>query len=316
MSTAQKQIQITKAQHYVPRFYLKQFAKNNGVIQILDAEKLSLLSPRHYSSICYSNFFYGLKTGVGDNVSQVIEAGFGGIEGVIAQELPKIITLFLSDKQIPPSAKMVISDFMSMLWLRGPMMRKQLNHMEEDIYRQINSRSVQLMRDRGIVPKQFKDLEPEELDKIQQQIINQEYSLEFNNASHLNMLKTMPNFGNLFMGMRWEIFLSKGAGEFLTSDNPIVQVAPQRKTFYGPGFMDMTYYFALNPNILIKVLPGLQGAKMAKRKILFKGDERVVQDMNITIARYSYKYAYSGGDQILKDIINKVEQFRQQTSER
>ena len=49
--------QITEAQHFVPRFYLKLFARQ-GKIQVLDARAKRIGKPRSPASVCYRPFFY------------------------------------------------------------------------------------------------------------------------------------------------------------------------------------------------------------------------------------------------------------------
>lgn len=60
--------QITKKQHFVPKFYLKRFARN-GQIQVCDVRAKRILKAYGYKSVCYEKFFYGVETGVQDEVS-------------------------------------------------------------------------------------------------------------------------------------------------------------------------------------------------------------------------------------------------------
>ena len=45
--------QITGKQHFVPRFYLKRFAKE-GQIQVFDVRAKRIGKPRPYGSVCYA----------------------------------------------------------------------------------------------------------------------------------------------------------------------------------------------------------------------------------------------------------------------
>ncbi len=82
--------QITKDQHFVPRFYLKRFARE-GQIQVFDKRAKRIGKPRPYASVCYEKFFYAARTGVQDETSQAFEDLFGQIESVIADALPGVI---------------------------------------------------------------------------------------------------------------------------------------------------------------------------------------------------------------------------------
>ena len=76
----------TKAQHFVPQFYLKHFADRDGSLQVLNIKEKRLEKPRPYQGLGYAYYFYAAKTGVPDTISQQIEEWLSPIENIIAKE--------------------------------------------------------------------------------------------------------------------------------------------------------------------------------------------------------------------------------------
>ena len=77
--------QITKKQHFVPRFYFNRFAVYN-LLQTLDIQNGKIIKAQTYSGVCYADFYYAVKTGKEDETSQVFEQFFGEIEDKFAKE--------------------------------------------------------------------------------------------------------------------------------------------------------------------------------------------------------------------------------------
>jgi len=119
--------QITKKQHFVPKFYLRKFTNTNNEVEILDCDKRKIIKPSGVSGMYYEKFYYGVKTGEVDEVSQLVEEGFNKIETELSGYIGKIIEDILEHRHISDDKKWFISMLMSMLWIRGPMMRKQMD---------------------------------------------------------------------------------------------------------------------------------------------------------------------------------------------
>ncbi len=83
--------QVTKKQHYVPKFYLKNFENANGEIEVFNLKANRFDKPKTRGSICYGEFFYGEETGVEDDHSQKIENAFKLIEDNLSKNLDPLI---------------------------------------------------------------------------------------------------------------------------------------------------------------------------------------------------------------------------------
>jgi len=141
-------------------------------------------------------------------------------------------------------------------------------------------------------------------------MIQGKYSLEFNNAQHMMMFENHEGFTNLFCGQDWTVYISKSEKRFVTSDNPVVVVVPERVGFYGPTFLERTHCFALTPEICIEArYPRKETGKKIKRKLLFKGDEMKVLPLNMILASQAHEYAYATDKQSLEDILEMAKRF-------
>ena len=297
---------ITKKQHYVPRFYLKYFANTNGILQVLDIKNNRLSSPRAYSGLGYSYYFYAIETGVPDDVSQQIEKWLQKFESAIARELPSIISKILNDDHIDVNDRYILAVFMSMLWLRSPNMRTQLNQMEESMTKKIMSFCAPKRIDQYI-KKTEKKISDKERTKFIKTMEEGSYKLRFNNAQHLKfMTETLgfggPGFTNMFFGQKWKIYIAKGKKRFITSDSPVIEWWPPPKTFYGASFLERNKYFALTPEIFFELTYPI-GSEKAKRKTIFDSEDETISLFNILIAAHSHSFVYSGNKKVLENLL-------------
>ena len=72
------------------------------------------------------------------------------------------------------------------------------------------------------------------------------YNIKTNNTSHLEIIKEMQSFRNLFYGKKWTIYISKSNKKFITSDNPVTELFPEwtGRFVYGPTFLQRIHYFS------------------------------------------------------------------------
>lgn len=123
--------QVTKDQHFVPEFYLKNFAEN-GFIQVLHLRLRRIGKARPYQSVCYKRFFYGQKTGVEDELSQKFEDLFGAVETQIAERFPAIIE-HARNKALSNGDLDTLAYMMCLQWMRTERFRGWLQESESSI---------------------------------------------------------------------------------------------------------------------------------------------------------------------------------------
>ena len=229
---------MTKNQHFVPQFYLRRFLNQNNVVEVLDLNLMKCVNPKGTKKICCAEFFYGIETGIPDETSQKIEDWFQKMEGFISDNLDSIVGKFLDNKQIEIEDKWIVAFLMSMLWIRGQEMRKQIHRITEEttkwmIEQEYSIRPDKLFdeyeKNRGVT------ISPELRKKIQEIMVNKEYEIKPDNTMHLKNLENIKGFANLFYHQYWTVYISKVSSKFATTDNPLAIKFPKAQRFSWPN---------------------------------------------------------------------------------
>jgi hypothetical protein len=290
--------QVTKRQHFVPQFYLRNFLNSRNEVEVFDCDRRVIGSPKGTKGVCYEDYFYGIRTGEPDEVSQQVEKAFQQLEDQIAKGLDPIIDKLLKDAQIEEEEKWLVAYLMSMLWIRGPVFRKQVNRMAEEVTRKVASMMFSDQHIDQVLDRFDKETGSSTSPGLRKQMVEMiqkdEYGLEFSNVHHMQMFTEFQGFANLFHGQDWVVYISKNEEKFVTADNPVVVRVPERKGFYGPTFLERTHYFALTPDICIVArYPTKDAGKKLKRKTLFGSGRQEVVNLNALLASQAHGHAYA-----------------------
>lgn len=321
MSDNEQEQSATKNQHYVPKFYLKRFVNKDDKLEILDCEHRRIGKPRSPKSVCSEVYFYSVNDEY-DEVSQEIENEFQRFESSIAKHYDEVADRFASFQEIRTSDKLLVATFMSMLYLRGPYMRKQINRMNADMIKQI----TKMRYSSPSIYEEIDEIAKEEglnlTDKDKQEVIDfavsGDYDVVTNNASHLRFLGEMDGFRNLLFHKHWLVYVSKSSKKFITSDNPVIELFPDwtGKFFYGPSFLQRTHCFAMRPDIyIIAMYPHDDVGNKVKRKTLFDNpkDNDKILELNFNHPRNANAFAYASDTNSLQDIVDSANLFDKQS---
>lgn len=297
----------TEKQHFVPQFYLKNFADQQDNLQALHTRDKRIGNPRAYQSFGYGRYFYAAETGVPDEISQHVEKWLSNIESRISHELPRIIKAIKEFQQIQDDDRYILGALMSMLWLRSPGMREQLNAMQTNITKQTTRFYAPEQID-SFARKTNTHFSQEEREKIIQMMESGDYDVRFNNAHHLKfMLESLgyggPGFTNMFFGMNWKIYLACGNERFITTDSPVVEWWLPPQGFWGGSFLERNKYFALTPEVFFELTYPTRPRK-ATRKILFIKDDDLVKTFNMLLVGHAQESAYSGDRRLLESLLS------------
>jgi hypothetical protein len=304
--------QATKHQHFVPQFYLRSFLNENNEVEVLDCERRLIGRPKGTKGICGEDYFYAIRTGEPDEVSQKIEAAFGQAENEMAKRLTPIIEKLRTDAHIENEEKWWVAYLMSMIWIRNPMFRKQVNRIAEQMSRKVfqvmfAGEHIDEMIDR-FDRETANNTSPEVRQAMTEMVQKGEYEIEFSNAHHMQMFSELQGFANLFYGQDWVVYITKGSEKFLTSDNPVAVEIPKRKGFYGPTFLERTHYFALAPDMCIVArYPRRDEGKKLKRKTLFAGEGFRVIELNSILASQAYENAFAQDRATLETLLTEIQ---------
>jgi len=243
-------------------------------------------------------FFYALRTGQADEISQIIEREFERIENLVAIQVDAAVKRLLGGEQIEEGVKWEVAHLMAMIWARGPAMRHQINSMQEQLLRKVMDFAVDIegvdtMIDR--LDRETGKATPADLrEGVKELIASGEYKMSFDNQVHLQFLSDVRGWANLFHGQYWNVFINKSGKTFITTDNPVVVVYPERKGFYGPTFLERTHYFALSPEICIQALyPERRDGKKLRRITLFPEHQTRVTGLSFILTSQAQRYVYA-----------------------
>ena len=290
---------ITKDQHFVPRFYLKRFARE-GQIQVFDLQAKRIGKPRPYASVCYEKFFYAAETGVQDEISQTFEDALAEIENAIATALPGIIDR-AGACQLANDDMDVLACFMSVQWLRTRYFRERLHKMESDARKQVFKiiASFPDFQDYVRSTAMGSKLSDEQIEDVKRFFQSGEYDIRHtSNVSHLQFISTekIRGFHNLLLVKKWRIVHSKEPHHFITSDNPVAELMPPRTGIFGATFTDRVHILALTPRILMETVPrnGMNAGQPPVERLSYcTVDGKGVLMFNEVLANHGHRFAYS-----------------------
>lgn len=253
--------EVTKKQHFVPKFYLKRFAGADGSLQVLDLKSKRIVKPVPYASVCWSKFFYSAEEGEFDEGSQEFEQMFERIENAISKDWDELLQRAIGES-LRPEDFLHLTQFVAMLMLRTRANRDNFNRNMEAIDK---AQYGMLMRhenfDNPQTVEKFRkivgvDVSVEELKEMQSTIVKGEFTLSYNNVRFLRfVVSQFEGFCNVVVTGRWTVYRTSGNLQFITSENPVVEWAPKRTDFYGTARLAHVQYIALSPEIMIKIEP-------------------------------------------------------------
>ncbi len=271
-----------KNQHYVPQFYLRLFANADGRLETLDKKKHKLIKPQSPKQICSDIYFYAIESGKSDFTSQLLENLFWYYENNFSAIHSKLVSLIESDSHLEQDIIYELCFFASNLWMRWKYFRDKLCDMDEKMIKDL-SRFEEKMGWSG------------ESDLLKHIKANKD-----NNSQHLIFISDENNirgFANLLFYQKITIYIATGERNFVTSDNPVIEIFPayRRHPLFGLAFWERLHYFALNKRILFEFDANPGGPspdliwKKPKRKRI--GDDKVTY-FNLLRSMYS-EYMYS-----------------------
>ena len=142
------------------------------------------------------------------------------METFIGDSVDSIVKKILNDKQIEIADKWIVAFLMSMLWIRGPAMRKQIQRIEKETTKWMIETEI------GVHPDKFFDkyekkrgvtIPPELRKKLQETMDTNQFELEPTNAMHLKNFDNIIGFSNLFYHQYWTVYISNVPKKFATT---------------------------------------------------------------------------------------------------
>lgn len=299
--------QITIDQHFAPKLYFKRFA-DKTFLQTLHLKSGKIIKPKPYAGVCYAKFYYAIKTGAEDDVSQEFEEYFNAIETNFSKHYDQIVSNILNYQQLTHEQLDALAWFVACLWIRSPQMRKRMNNMMEDGMKQsmkiLASHPEFINYSRKQLEEEGVEVTDEELEEVTESFVKGDYEIDFEtNETHLNFITSCEEFRNWFYAKSWRFYITKSEQQFITSDTPVIELFNDgdfMERMYKNHIMQRRQFFALTPTILVELVDPLRHGKKVKRNVI--SAEQVVQ-YNLLRAQYSDDYCYAMKRNDLEDLL-------------
>lgn len=306
-SSLSPQSQITIDQHWAPRSHFKRFQDENGNLKIFNKNSWKMCKYRHYSQVCFDEFFFGRKTGEKDEVSQAIENHFNKAETFFEKEYDSIVSNILSQTMIKEEYLRLLSLYMAKLWIRSNFFRKQTNYAIGSAEKEMIARFA---RDNAAMEEIFKEVEQKtgvtftDQDRIDgiKMLTEKKYRIRYDNTHHLKSFQDLELFANWFFIKKWRFYVAGKDLYFFTSDTPVIEVFPQERSFYGTHIAQRKHYYPLSSKILIELSDPLDFGKRVKRQTLNNFED--VLEYNLIRVGWSDEFVYSNNQETLEYILN------------
>jgi hypothetical protein len=273
------QEQITKDQHIVPRAYLRRFSDpETKQLQVFDKHLEKFTPPKHVKALAKEPFWYAEKTGVQDELSQLVEEYMQPFEQMIgSKEYDELIERIMDPSQpVSYEDNMAVSLVAAHLHLRGRGFRASL----EDFDRQMQEGISR------IVPnaQQYPNLAP---------------YFDRDNRMHIKFLTgEVRGFFNTFTHMKKRYLYRTEEPLFLTSDTPVGQFMPpdHKPGFWGIGLAGWVYTLSLSPHLHVELHPPhkIAGKHTSRRRA--EGNRYKMINAHVYKSAEQYVYGRSKSD--------------------
>ncbi|TGL46736.1 DUF4238 domain-containing protein [Leptospira kemamanensis] len=305
---------ITKWQHIVPQFYLKEFRNEKNLIENYDISNKKFGQPKGTKPLCAEYFYYGAETGVQDEISQIVEEFLQSFETPLSKSIPILKKSLIGSSEITLEEKHIISLLMSMLYIRNNTTRNQIKQTTSNLTLEALKGIANVKGEKRFFNYYERDtgsiISSSDKKDFLKALEENQIKIDVNNAPHINFLSKIPNFANILNTQNWIIYISKIEDNFITSDTPVVSNNPKNwYNQFGVPILAKSYYFPLSPKIFIKTYYNSQSTtKSIKRKnLLSKNDTKIINDLNLVIASRSGKQLFANQ----KIDIEKILKYRQ-----
>ena len=286
----------TRRQHYVPRFYLKPFARSDGKLPVSDLRE-NRVYVSSLENVAVQSGFYDVDL---SGHAYSAENWLGELESDAATVLRRLLDNPSAITTLTCKQENALARFIASLILRTPFKRQELDDTLDGVFSQIEQK----------LPSQFVHQfgEAQGLAKYtewQAKPFHQRYGEREPTQSAsitTSLLSKVQGFANLLRAAPWRIGNALGQLRLYTSDNPVSRyLRPIRPWWEVGAFSSFHYYLPLSPELLLKIERRPDAADLDKdaspwgerRKKDFSGWE--ISMARHIISRDASRYLYGDG---------------------
>jgi hypothetical protein len=288
--------------HYVPQFYLRGFTRNGGKNSKLFA--VDLLERRYFwttpANVCAVRDFNRIEApGLADDA---LETSLSSFERAVARAFRTIV----EDRSTRDSeAWLYVLNLMSVIAVRNPHMRGQIERYKSDLFRMIGQLTVQ-SRERwdSTVKDMIKDgaidkPPPVGYEDMKRFIDKGEYTFSYPPGSHVPLeFAGQDAVLRTLVDRKWLLLtIDRAEGEFITTDLPVCLLrtsgdAASLRHPVGHGLLNTTVLFPLTTDLL--AMGSFEG-----RSGTVHADRNHIADVNLALATHCDSSIFARTDRFI-----------------
>ena len=289
--------------HYVPVFYQKNFANENGLLWVYDRQRRVCLK-LHPKSICYQKDLYAIRPENAPKDQRIESMALAAADGLCATALRQLINDHAAQNTPDLSTIESIAYLIGLQSARLPSTGRLVSAVykkgAEEIMR-LTSVNVERMQS---ALDQYSQSSGEKIDVSAESMVK---------AVHENQLEVvvseMPFLQHIFkhatflnkelMNFSWEVLVAPDETGFIFCDDPLVTVPLKGRTAIGLAIPGNVKYFPLTRRLCLRL--GDAGPRFRYKNV----DRQTVRIINQNVAANSERFIIGPDVQQLKVIVSR-----------
>lgn len=258
---------LVKLEHYVPRFYLRNFSiKNDGKAVFCFDKTNSKKFIANIRNIACEKYFYDFP-----KRDKTAEKALAKTEAIVSSAYDKLIETCDLNK-LTWAERVSIANFVSIQEIRTKEMREMLADMTRRVIKLLSMHKLS-----------------KELEKELERIRAPEYPQEF----QMRMFANVKKFSDIILSMKWILAENKTETPFWTSDHPINRYNPYKDPLGNLGYLSkgIQIFFPLNPRLSLLLCDIVDYFPYADKIVTDKKDNIIFQ--NHLQMRWSTRFVFS-----------------------
>lgn len=279
--------------HYVPQFYLKNFADPRLGGQLWRYPKQGGKPiAGHPKVFAFENHYHTITRPDGTRDSDTIETMFSALEGEAAHVIRKV----LANEALSEAEREIFITFAGALLVRVPRQRDHIGAMMSEIATHMSQASAfhkELFHaDYRRFLEETGDPSVIDPEAVRQAYLSEQFELEMNPQAALGMsLGSLDTVVNCLLSMNWVFVRRQGRFSFISCDAPVFCVDPTLppNVWYGAGLRSegMEVSLPLSPEV------AAIGSYYQTRRIYGTASPEMVRRLNQMRVDAAYRYVFA-----------------------
>ena len=241
-----------KKQHYVPQFYMREFADSNKQFSVLNLKTGKSVERVSYNSQCYKDYYYG-SDGIWEELL-----------GEMENRWSEVIRCILSYKVLTTKDVTLIKQFI--------LYQRQRTYAEGEYLKQSRKETLVEYSKLLYANKGWK------FDEKAMQACEERAAYDTTLAENLERAMELTKY---LEDLETIIITYRTRSELISSDTPVVSINPFHKFMIGYGCMGLIMLVPISPHTLVVVYDGKMYTQFRGQQYIEIHDEEEVQHLNI-----------------------------------